>query len=135
MAEFVALLSGGQEVPPVNTMASGLARVSVNPTSTVLRSVLAIRFLNSAMAAHIHVGRPGQNGPIVAFLFGPSRPMNFGALTQLPEVAVTAADLMGPLEGRPLSDLVREIEAGNAYVNVHTVQFPDGEIRGQLTRT
>jgi hypothetical protein len=43
-----------------------------------------------------------------------------------------AADLTGPLAGKALSDLIKEIEAGNAYVNVHTTQHPDGEIRGQI---
>jgi CHRD domain len=46
--------------------------------------------------------------------------------------AITSADLLGPLEGAMLSDLIDEIEAGNTYVNVHTVEHPDGEIRGRF---
>jgi hypothetical protein len=45
---------------------------------------------------------------------------------------ITEADLVGPLAGQPLSALVEAIRSGNAYVNVHTVDHPAGEIRGQL---
>ncbi|WP_339318023.1 CHRD domain-containing protein [Paenibacillus sp. FSL R10-2734] len=37
-----------------------------------------------------------------------------------------------PLNGKTIRDLVREFENGNAYVNVHTIQHSDGEIRGQV---
>ena len=61
----------------------------------------------------------------------------------LAEGTVTAANLSGALAGHPLSDLVAEIEAGNAYVNVHTNDgvaptntgpgdIASGEIRGQI---
>ncbi len=61
----------------------------------------------------------------------------------LAEGTITAANLVGPLAGHPLSDLVAAIQAGNAYVNIHTNDgvapantgpgdFPGGEIRGQL---
>jgi hypothetical protein len=61
----------------------------------------------------------------------------------LAEGTFTAANLVGPLAGHPLSDLLAAIQSGNAYVNVHTNDgqgaantgpgdFPGGEIRGQL---
>ena len=46
--------------------------------------------------------------------------------------AFTSTQLEGPLEGRSLGALVREMRAGNTYVNVHTTDFPDGEVRGQI---
>jgi CHRD domain len=45
---------------------------------------------------------------------------------------ITAANLTGPLAGRTMSDLVAAIRAGDIYINLHTRQFPAGEIRGQL---
>lgn len=56
---------------------------------------------------------------------------------------ITAADLVGPLAGQPLSALIDAINAGNTYVNVHTNDgaaptntgpgdFPRGEVRGQV---
>jgi hypothetical protein len=61
----------------------------------------------------------------------------------LAEGTFAAADLVGPLSGHALSDLIAAVEAGDAYVNVHTNDgqdgintgpgdFPGGEIRGQL---
>jgi hypothetical protein len=45
---------------------------------------------------------------------------------------ITDANLVGLLAGQTLADLIAEIAAGNAYVNVHTSQFPGGAIRGQI---
>ncbi len=45
---------------------------------------------------------------------------------------ITEANLVGPLVGQTLADLIAEMRAGNTYVNVHTNQFPAGEIRGQI---
>lgn len=81
--------------------------------------------------AHIHLGRRGVNGPVVAFLFGLSR---FGISVRRGVVrgTLTNRDLVGPLRGRTIRDLIREMERGNTYVNVHTTQFPEGEVRGQI---
>ncbi len=45
---------------------------------------------------------------------------------------ITSADLKGHLAGKQVPDLIRLIEDGKAYVNVHTHENSDGEIRGQL---
>jgi len=95
------------------------------------------------VASHIHVGAPDVNGPVVAFLFGNVPPAGGRTDGVLATGTITAANLVGPLAGQPLSALVDEIEAGNTYVNVHTNDgvdppntgpgdFPGGEIRGQL---
>ncbi len=44
----------------------------------------------------------------------------------------TAADLTGPLAGKSIADLVAMLEGGGAYVNVHTLQVPSGEIHGVI---
>ncbi|MDQ0062185.1 hypothetical protein J2T14_004385 [Paenibacillus harenae] len=74
-----------------------------------------------------------MNGPVVVTLFGPNK---FGISVRRGIVrgVLTAADLSGPLAGLTIADLITEFNNGNAYVNVHTVQNPNGEIRGQIKR-
>lgn len=130
---FRALLRGRNEVPPVRTIASGNAVFRVEGNGTRLRFRLVVHNIARMTEAHIHLGRKGQNGPIVVFLFGRSR---FGISTKRGVVrgVLTNANLTGPLRNRTIRDLIREIERGNAYVNVHTIQNPNGEIRGQICK-
>ncbi len=45
---------------------------------------------------------------------------------------ITRENLVGPLQGHSLRTLIRQMRSGNAYVNVHTRQNPNGEMRGQI---
>jgi hypothetical protein len=72
---------------------------------------------------------------VVAFLYPEAPPpilIPGGFSGVLAEGDITAADLRGPLAGLTIQDLVAEMVAGNTYVNVHTVENPGGEIRGQI---
>lgn len=127
---YEASARGDQEVPEVMTDARGEAAFRLNKDGTVLKYRLNVRRLENARFAHIHLGAEGSNGPIVAFLRkdrvdGPVR-------GRYAEGELTAADLIGPLAGQPLSALIEAIEAGNTYINVHTDAHPAGEIRGQI---
>ncbi|MDR7432511.1 MAG: CHRD domain-containing protein, partial [Armatimonadota bacterium] len=51
---------------------------------------------------------------------------------ELASGVITAASLVGPLARQPLSALLERVRVGEAYVNVHTVAHPGGEIRGQI---
>ncbi|WP_254636280.1 CHRD domain-containing protein, partial [Lysinibacillus sp. GbtcB16] len=88
-----------------------------------MRFALIVRNISRVTQGHIHLGRVGRNGPIVAFLFGPSK---FGISVRRGVVrgVLTSQDLVGPLQGKTLRDLISEFESGNAYVNVHTIQNP-----------
>ncbi|MHA6482240.1 CHRD domain-containing protein [Paenibacillus sp. strain BS8-2] len=151
MATFRARLRGRNEVPPVNTNAFGNAtfrevfgRIGNDDDSSnngsgrnrrrrvrALQFRLALNNIRRVTQAHIHLGQPGENGPVVAFLFGPNRE---GVTFRSGVIRGTlrSSDLVGPLRGLNIRWLIREIERGNAYVNVHTVRYPDGEIRGQI---
>lgn len=92
---------------------------------------LTVNNLDNFTEAHIHLGKKGMNGPVVVFLFGPTNPgisVNEGVV----QGVITADDLVGPLAGRKLSTLVELMREGKTYVNAHTTQNPDGEIRGQI---
>ena len=130
--QFMATLSGSMEVPPVVSTGSGIALLGFDPTRTRLNVLLVVSNLRQVTAAHIHLGRPGQNGPIVLFLFRPAMPVDLGASIVLTNATFPAANLTGPLVGMPLATLAQQMMAGNTYVNVHTVAHPDGEIRGPI---
>lgn len=128
---YVADLAGQYEVPPVNTGGRGSAmfrRVGRDR----LRYTLEVSGLQDITEAHIHQGKPGRNGPVVAWLFGPSRGTTISGL--LARGTLRKADLVGPLRGKSIGALVRQMKAGNTYTNVHTTRYPDGEIRGQIRR-
>ena len=67
----------------------------------------------------------------MTFLFGPVAG-GVDVNGRLASGSIQAGDLINDLAGHPLEDLIVAIEDGNAYVNVHTVAHPGGEIRGQL---
>lgn len=138
-----AHLSGDNEVPPVATRATGEAIFHLSKDGTALDYKLIVANIENVVAAHIHQAPAGVNGPVVVFLFGPAAPGGGRTDGVLAQGTITAANLIGPLSGQPLSALIADMEAGNAYVNVHTDDgvappntgpgdFPGGEVRGQI---
>ncbi len=146
--KFSAIMTGDKEVPPVSTDTTGTIRVQANSQQQTLDYDLTLTNLNGVVTgAHIHMGRPGFNGPIVADLNAPglggaaaasssSSSSSSGGGTAMTSNSVSgtirSTDLKGPLEGKQITDLVKLIQEGRAYTNVHTEQNPNGEIRGQL---
>jgi hypothetical protein len=132
---FVAPLNGAEEVPPVDTRARGAAIFRLSADGTELSYRLIASNIHDVEMAHIHVAPAGQNGPVVVWLYPdapPPQPIPGRHDGVLATGTITASDLVGPLAGMAMDDLVAEIRAGDAYVNVHTSQWPGGEIRGQL---
>jgi len=132
---FNAKLAGSNEVPPVTTAASGTATFQLLPAAgheQVLSFQLSLKNINGVTGAHIHNGKQGENGPVVADLFNPSGPT--GAINgKLAAGTLTSSKLTGSLHNKELSALVNMIRSGEAYVNVHTTQNQNGEIRGQIS--
>jgi hypothetical protein len=131
---FVAPMTGLQEVPPTASSGSGFAQIGFLPGEVGLQAFVSVQGLRAVTRTHIHLGLPGQNGPIVLPFFENPQGVDASVPTILVNQIFTATDLTGPLAGRTLSSLLTEILRGNAYVNVHTRAHPDGEIRGQLQR-
>jgi hypothetical protein len=129
-------LTGAEEVPPVETRAQGQAIFMLSKDGETLFYKLIVANIENVVQAHIHLAASGANGPVVVWLYpsGPPAQLIPGRFNGvLAQGAITAADLAGPLAGMTISDLIAAIEAGNAYVNVHTSQYPAGEIRGQIS--
>jgi hypothetical protein len=83
-----------------------------------------VKNIDKVLYAHIHEGKDGVNGPIVVTLFNPSSP------TGTIDGTFGSSIFEGSLKGKQMSDLLDLIKNKQAYVNVHTVQNPPGEIRG-----
>jgi hypothetical protein len=131
MNRFIANLSGENEVPPVRTNARGQAVFKLSDDGRRLLFKILLDDIKNVTVAHIHLGPEGVNGPVVVTLFGP-----LGKAVSIENAVftgvITSGDLEGPLARRSLSALLREMQRENTYVNVHTVQHPNGEIRGQI---
>jgi CHRD domain len=134
-ATFHATLSGKEAVPPVDTSAHGTATFVLSKSGDSLSYTLSVTDIEDATMAHIHIGPVGKEGPVAVWLY-PSNPppmTKSGKFTGvLAKGLITAASLSGPLKGKTIADLVDQIKAGMAYVNVHTTAHPGGEIRGQI---
>jgi hypothetical protein len=115
VATYVVDLDGASEVPgPGDPDGSGEVTLQLG---TVSNEVCVTEFSTVGVeptAAHIHDGGPGVAGPVVVDLTG--------SLSEVPFCTTVSADLMAELITRPEC----------YYVNVHTAEFPDGAIRGQL---
>ena len=126
---FFAELGGTQELPPVNTNAAGAINITGSNQSIAYR--LALSNMTNATAAHIHMGEENENGKIVLTLFKSESPSGL----EIESLAgnATSDKLQGPLAGATLEDLIGIMDTGTAYVNVHSADFPNGEIRGELS--
>ena len=116
--------------------AHGNAVFVFNDDGSQMKYKLVINGLDDVTMAHIHVAAdPGGDGPPVLWLYpdGPPPsliPGTFNGL--LGSRTVTPGDLTGAAGVASFEDLKSAIEEGRAYVNVHTLAFPAGEIRGTI---
>ena len=106
-------LTGDQEVPPNTSTAVGTGSIRVDAAGNVSGSVAAPGMAGTM--AHIHVGAPGVNGPVIIPLTG------------------SAGDTWTVPAGAKLTDeQMAAYKAGNLYVNIHTAEHKGGEVRTQL---
>ena len=136
--KFEAELSGAQEVPEVVTDTTGEINAKFDDALTEVEFKLKVFDGVAVTQAHFHCGRAGENGPVVAFLFG----FVTGGVDVdgvLASDTLTNADFTGAdcdsIIGRPVNNIASLAFAardGLIYANVHTVANPPGEVRGQL---
>jgi hypothetical protein len=132
---FAVHLSGDQEVPPNDSKATGQAIFHLKNGGTELHYRLIVSNIENITQCHIHLAPAGVNGPVAVWLYPDAPPAMlipgpFNGV--LAKGVITSGNLVGPLAGMELSDLLDHILDNNAYVNLHTSQYPAGEIRGQF---
>lgn len=137
-----ATLSGFQEVPPKLTDATGSFAATING-GQLEYTLTYSRLSSSALQAHIHFGQRAVSGGVFIWLCQtatnpaptagvPPCPAAGGTITG----TATAGSVL-KISGQTLNagnfgDAIAIIRSGEAYVNVHTTNFPGGEIRGQV---
>ena len=140
-------LSGFQENPTLSSSATGTADVEISKDGNSVSYTLSYSgFGTNIRFAHIHLGRPAINGSVMVFLCTnetapagvptpPACPQNGGTVSG----TLTASDVLAttnPQQGvaaGEFDEFVRALRAEAGYANVHSVTFPAGEIRGQVT--
>lgn len=125
---FATTLSGDNEVPAVETDATGTGAVSPGALSANY-SLLASGGTEEFTMAHFHLGPAGENGPVVVTIFMDTE--NPVESVSIEGAEITEASLAGELEG-DFGAFLRALATEQLYLNVHSVEFGPGEIRGQL---
>ena len=110
---FVANLTGAQEVPPNNSTATGSATLLLSSDENEAQLALNFQGLSSAQTdSHIH--GPAPPGTAAGVLF----PVPTGQVNDF-KISLTPQQ-------------VQDLKNGLLYINVHSTNFPGGEIRGQF---
>src|SRR5688500_18427743 len=126
---FTATLTGAAERPAVTTTATGTATVTINDANSTITFNVSVTNLLSPTMAHIHVGSTSEDNPVFALSLLATAPPT-GLFTGVLAAGTAAGSSV--VGGETFVTLAAAIRAGNAYVNVHTVANPGGELRGQL---
>ncbi len=128
--KYFTPLTGMEEVPPVNTNGTGIALFDLVDNNINFK--VNVTMLKNIQSAEIYRGEFGQNGEIIISLLNFSSPIDVDNGT-LVKGQLTAKDLVGSLKGKTIKELVQLFNNTKAYLNIHTEQYPNGEIRGQIT--
>ena len=140
---FIAWLTGYQEVPAVSTPADGIFQARVTNQGTGFDYVLQYEDIaGTVQQAHIHFAQWAVNGPIVVWLCGTATNPGPAGTQTCPRSGtlrgtITAANVLAAaatqqLAAGEIGEVIRAMRAGAAYVNVHSSISPGGEIRGQI---
>jgi hypothetical protein len=142
---FVATLTGSQEVPPNASPGIGSALVTLDTTTNLITINTSFAgLLSPTVAAHIHCCTPPGANAMVATQIPtfPGFPLGVTTGTYLQTFDLTQASTYNPafitahggtVEGA-MAAFIAGLLNGQTYLNIHTAQFPGGEIRGQLNQ-
>jgi hypothetical protein len=135
VARYSATLTGGAEVPPVTTSATGSFEATLDEDNILTYNVTFSGLGSNSILGHIH--GPGAAGVNAGVLVNFDQP-TIGRVLTLGATAGTATgtvNLTTAINGTVTGDsLLVLLNNGNAYVNIHSQNRPGGEIRGQIAR-
>jgi len=142
-AKLRTSLSGYEEVPAVSTTGGGEFRAAIDRHSDRIQYQITYRAIEGTVTqSHIHFGQEGVNGGITHFLCSnlgngpagtpPCPPPPATVTGTITPQTMTAGALAQGLAVGDFDELVRALRAGAVYANVHSVDRPGGEIRGQI---
>lgn len=140
---FIATLTGSQEVPPNASPGIGSALVTLDTTTNLLTvNVSFAGLLSPTVAAHIHCCTPPGANAMVATEVPtfPGFPLGVTTGTYLQTFDLALASTYNPAFIAAQGGTVAGAQAafiagllnGQTYLNIHSMMFPGGEIRGQL---
>jgi CHRD domain-containing protein len=139
---YWSVLTGHQQIPPVNTSAIGFVGLKFENDVTRLVYIVNVKNIENVTGINLHQGTKDKNGTIVLDLLNGTRDLrrnvdklismnNKGLITGTLSIGgATKDDLQGSLKGKSLSDLNESIVNGTVYIEIDTKKFPSGEIRG-----
>ena len=111
-------LTGAAEVPgPGDPDGTGTARLTLNPGKNQVCYELTVDKIAAANGAHIHAGALDKAGPPIVTLTPPAN---------------GSSKECAPLDQEKIMDIIKN--PGNYYVNIHNAEFPNGALRGQLSK-
>ena len=142
---FTFTLTPEQEVPPTGSSASGVAFLELNAAGTALTYNIQLTGLDldgaqtpdagdDITGMHFHNAPAGVNGGLVFGLIGPGHDADDIVINPVAGT-ITGAWEETDAGGSSLSSQLTNLLAGELYINVHTVNSPPGEIRGQVVET
>jgi hypothetical protein len=140
---FTTTMTGAQEVPPTGSPGIGSALVTIDTVTNLMTvNVSFAGLVSPTTIAHIHccAGPGGIAIPATTVPSFPGFPVGVTTGTYLQTFDLTVASTYNPAFIAANGGTVAGAQAafiagllnGQAYFNIHTVQFPGGEIRGQL---
>ena len=134
--EFVTVLTGSQQNPPVTTTGLGAGTLELSSDRRKLRFKFYFKNLTSPVQepgpgvdyAHFHLAPAGSNGPVV-------HPLSQDIRLSVNRLSGEAKGVWSSKDEEPLTrELVQALKRGDIYINIHTATYPNGEIRGQVVR-
>jgi hypothetical protein len=144
---YTAHIDGTQQVPANASAATGNASLMLNAAGDTLTYSISLVGLDldgtqtvdpndDVTAVHLHVGAPGASGPIRFGIIGPGDDADDIVIDPVAGTITGAWEESDVLSfGGSLSSYVSELDGGQLYINIHSVGFAPGEVRGQVLRT